>query len=70
MTVTLTLVIRPKLLCVTNRLTLVELSVKFLFKGLLHCFSTCIEITGGNWYCFIINNVENCKKKIKRAKKL
>ena len=19
-------------------------------KGLLHCFSTCIEITGNNWY--------------------
>ena len=39
-------------------------------KGLLHCFSTCIEITGDNWYCFILNDVENCKKKIQRVKKL
>ena len=23
-------------------------------KGLLHCFSTCIEIIGNNWYCFIL----------------
>ena len=34
-----------------------------VLKGLLHCFSTCIEITGNNWYCLILNNVENCKKK-------
>ena len=39
-------------------------------KGLLHCFSTCIEIIGKNWYCFILKNVENCKKKILRVKKL
>ena len=24
---------------------------RLAFKGLLHCFSTCIEITGNNWYC-------------------
>ena len=40
------------------------------FKGLLHCFSTCIEITGNNWYCFILKNVENCKEKFQRVKKL
>ena len=45
-------------------------SVKTGLKRLLHCFSTCIEITGDNWYCFILNNVKNCKKKIRRVKKL
>ena len=39
-------------------------------KGLLHCFSTCIEITGKNWYCFNLKNVENCKEKFQRVKKL
>ena len=39
-------------------------------KGLLHYFSTCIEITGNNWYCFIFKNVENCKDKFQRVKKL
>ena len=39
-------------------------------KGLLHYFSTCIDITGNNWYCFILKNVENCKKKFQRVKKL
>ena len=39
-------------------------------KELLHCFSFCIEITGDNWYCFILNNVENWKKKFQRVKKL
>ena len=41
-----------------------------MFKGLLHCFSTCIEINGSNWYCFNLKNVENCKEKIQRVKKL
>ena len=40
------------------------------FKGLLHCFSTCIEIIGNNWYCFILKNVENRKKKFQSVKKL
>ena len=40
------------------------------FKGLLHCFSTCIGITGNNWYYFILKNVENCKEKFQRVKKL
>ena len=40
------------------------------FKGLLHCFSTCIEITGNNRYCFILKNVENCKEKFLRVKNL
>ena len=40
------------------------------FKGLLHCFSTCIEITGNNRYYFILKNVENCKEKFQRLKKL
>ena len=40
------------------------------FKGLLHCFSTCIEIVGNNWYCFNLKNVENCKEKFRRVKKL
>ena len=39
------------------------------FKGLSHCFSTCIEITENNWYCFILKNVENYKKKFQRIKK-
>ena len=39
-------------------------------KGLLHCFSTSIEITGKNWYCFNLKNVENCKEKFQRVKKL
>ena len=39
-------------------------------KGLLHCFSTCIEITGNNRYCFILKKVENCKEKFQRVKKL
>ena len=33
------------------------------FKGLLHCFSTCIEITGNNWYCFNLKNVEKTARK-------
>ena len=40
------------------------------FKGLLHCFSTCIEITGTNWYWFNLKNIENCKEKSQRVKKL
>ena len=39
-------------------------------KGLLHCFSTCIEITRNNCYCLILKDVENCKKKFQRVKKL
>ena len=39
-------------------------------KGLLHCFSSCIEITGDNCYCFIFRNIENCKEKFERVKKL
>ena len=39
-------------------------------KGLLHCFSTCTEITGNNRYCFILKNVENCKEKFQRVTKL
>ena len=39
-------------------------------KGLLHCFSICIEITGNKWHCFILKNVENCKQKFKRVKNL
>ena len=39
-------------------------------KGLLHCFSTGIDITGNEWYCFILKNVGNCKKKFQRVKKL
>ena len=42
----------------------------FHLKGLLHCFSTCIEITGNNRYCFILKNVENCKENFQRVKKL
>ena len=42
----------------------------YFFKGLLHCFSTCIEIIGNNWYCFILKNVENRKKKFQSVKKL
>ena len=44
--------------------------VMLYVKGLLHCFSTCIEITGNNWYCFILKNVENCKEKFQRVIKL
>ena len=40
------------------------------FKGLLHCFSTRIEIIGNNRCCFILKNVENCKEKFQRVKKL
>ena len=40
------------------------------FNGLLHCFSTCTEITGNNWYCFISKNTENCKEKFQLVKKL
>ena len=40
------------------------------FKGLLHCFLTCIESTGTNWYYFNLKNVENCKEKFQRVKKL
>ena len=50
-----------------------ELNAKRFYnhlKGLLHCFSTCIEITGNNWYCFILKNVENCKENFLRVKKL
>ena len=43
---------------------------KLCVKGLLHCFSTCIEITGNNRYCFILKNIENCKEKFQRVKKL
>ena len=39
-------------------------------KEVLHCFSTCIEISGNNWYCFILKNVENCMEKFQRVKKL
>ena len=35
-----------------------------------YCFSTGTEITGNNWYCFISKNVENCKEKLQRVKKL
>ena len=45
-------------------------SVLIDLKGLLHYFSTCIEITGNIWYCFIFKNVENCKEKFQRVKKL
>ena len=38
-----------------------------LVKGLLHCFSTCIEITGTNWYWCNLKNVENCKEKSQRV---
>ena len=38
------------------------------FKGLLHCFSTCIEITENNWYCFNLKNVENWKENFKGLK--
>ena len=41
-----------------------------LKEGLLHCILTSIQITGITWYCFILKNVENCKKKIHRVKKL
>ena len=39
-------------------------------KGLLHCFSTDIEITRNNWFSFILKNVENCKEKFQRVRKL
>ena len=39
-------------------------------KGLLHCFLTCTEITGTYWYFFNLKNVENCKQKFQRVKKL
>ena len=39
-------------------------------KGLLHCFSTCIEITEDNCYCFIFKNIENCKEKFQWVNKL
>ena len=38
-------------------------------KGLLHSFSTCIEIAGNNWYCSNFKNVEKCKEKFQRIKK-
>ena len=38
-------------------------------KGLLHSFSTCIEIAGNNWYCSNLKNVEKCKEKFQRVKK-
>ena len=41
-----------------------------IVKGLLHFFSACIEITGNNWYYFNLKNVENCKEKFQRVKKL
>ena len=43
-----------------------------ILKGLLHCFSTCIEITGNNWYCFILKNVQNSKlqRKIPKGSKV
>ena len=44
--------------------------LKWQIKGLLHCFSTCTEMTRNNWYCFILKNVENCKEKFQRVKKL
>ena len=47
-----------------------KLGITSDFKGLLHCFLTCIEITGTNWYCFNLKNVENCKETLKRVKKL
>ena len=61
----------PNLLvrCAVDFLKTLYLS-KFHFKGLLHCFSTCIEITGNNWYCFNLKNVDNCKEKFQRVKKL
>ena len=34
-------------------------------KELLHWFSICIEIAVNNWCCFIIKDVENCKKNSK-----
>ena len=37
-------------------------------KGLLHCFLTCIKITGTNSYCFNLKNVENCKENSKGLK--
>ena len=40
------------------------------FKWLLHCFSTCVEITGDDCYCFIFKNIENCKEKFQRVNKL
>ena len=50
----------------------VSSAAKFIsrFRGLLHCFSTCIEITGNNWCCLNLKNVENCKDKFQRVKKL
>ena len=30
--------------------SILEFSIISYFKGLLHCFSTCIEITGTHWY--------------------
>ena len=44
--------------------------VTMSLKGLLHCFSTCNDITGNNWYCFTLKNIENCKKKFQRVEKL
>ena len=43
-------------------------SFSWCFKGLLHCFSACIEITGNNCYWFDLKNVENCKEKFQGLK--
>ena len=32
-------------------------TLRYFVKGLLHCFSICIEIAGNNWYCFNLKNV-------------
>ena len=43
-----------------------------LFGSISERFLTylCIEITGTNWYWFILQNVENRKEKSLRVKKL
>ena len=42
----------------------------FKLKMLLTVFSACIEISKNNWDCFVLKNVENCKTKFQRFKKL
>ena len=39
-----------------------------ILKGLLHYFPAYIEITGINWYCLNLKNVENCKEKFSGLK--
>ena len=41
----------------------------YFLKGYCTFFSTCIEITGNNGYCFLLKKVENHREKFQRVKK-